>query len=296
MKPNGEWGVFVFVSATREGAAQREWGEVMADQKMIFIGPNGIGNARPSALRIGVALDALATVQEGWDVDPGRFVIGGFSGGGAIATMMGAHYPDVFLGTVDMCRAVMWETHEISTMPGSAFGDGEISHLDPGGLASLDNGHRFAFISGEADILPVGDEQFSNYEGILKGMGDWWARDLRARMWDVPGLAHRMAPGDPFASALNWVLTCTDEGAYPTRFNSDHRPPLTPVETPAVAPPPACDAGDPGDPGDDPDAESDGEADQGCGCQSAPGPALRSIALPLFLSPRRSSKAPKAGQ
>ncbi len=272
------WGVYVHVAAGGDGGPRDGWSDVLAEHKLIYIGPNGIGNGQNSSIRIGVALDALATVQDGWDVDPDRFVIGGFSGGAAVGTMIGTHYPDLFIGTVDMCRAVMWELHEISTIDGAAFGMGEVDHLDPDGLPSIQNGHRFAFISGERDILPSGDDQFSNYEGILKGMGDWWARDLRTRMWDVPEMAHQLAPAEPFSMALNWVLTCEDDGSYPARFDSDHAPPLTPVATPEETPPAACDAVV----DDDVVAGDDDSQEKGCGC-SATTSSAGWLFLPLFL-------------
>jgi len=283
------WGVYVHIAASGGGGPRDDWREVLVEHKLIYIGPHGVGNGTDSAVRIGVALDSLATVEDGWDIDPDRRIIGGFSGGAAIATMIGAHYPDVFHGTVDMCRAIMWEEHEISTMPGSAFGDGEVNHLDDKGLKSIQNGHRFAFVSGDEDILPVGDQQFSNYEGILKGMGDWWDRDIRTRLWDVPGLKHEKAPGDAFSAALDWVLTCADDGSYPARFDSDHAPPLTPVETPEASAPEPCDPGDPWDPSADPDSLTE-EDEKGCGCESTGGPMW--LFVPLMLLLRRQGARP----
>ena len=74
-----------------------------------------------------------------------------------------------------MCRAVMWELHDIDTMPGSAFGTGEVDDLDPDWLHTVADGPRFAFVSGDRDFLG----EFSNYEGIMDGIGDWWARFRR---------------------------------------------------------------------------------------------------------------------
>src|SRR3712207_7155892 len=52
---------------------------------------------------------------------------------------------------------------------------------------SLQDGPRFAFISGDDDWIGA----FSNYEGMMDGLGDWWARGIRARVLDVPGLGHQ---------------------------------------------------------------------------------------------------------
>jgi hypothetical protein len=228
-------------------------------------------------LRIAWALDALATVEAEWPVDPDRRVIGGFSGGGAVAAEIGAHWPEVFVGTIDMCRAVMWEEHPISTMPGYAFGTGEVTDLDPDALDTIADGPRFAFVSGDRDFLGA----FSNYEGIMDGIGDWWERGVRARVLDVPDLAHQPAPGVAFASALGWVLDCDDDGQFPPRFDTDHLPPATPFPTPSAAPPEACDA----EPVEEPPPPPDAAPDPSCGCHA--GGRLGWLPLVLLLVRRR---------
>lgn len=273
--PDGTWGAYVHISASADGDPKDSWDRPLEDNKLVYIGPHEIGNSVSVPTRMAVALDALATLRARYELDPDRLVVGGFSGGAATAVMTGAHYPDVFVGTVDQSRAVMWEHHEISTIPGSIFGLGEIDHLDPDGLDSVLRRHRFAFVSGDQDVLYTGGDPFSNYEGIMDGIGDWWARGLRARVWDVPGHGHRKSDPLPFGLALHWVLDCTDTADFPPRFDTDHAPPATPFPAPASSAPEACDAVE--EP--DPDPEGDpGGADAvddagGCGCDGTGGAA-----------------------
>lgn len=285
-EPNGEWGVFVYVYSGSVAPLREAWKDVLNEQKMIYVAPHEVGNAQDSVLRMAWALDSLASVQAEYEVDPERFVIGGFSGGGAISVMMGTAWPDVFVGTIDQCRALMWEEHPIATLPGSVFGTGEITHMDPDGIGDLANGHRFAFLSGDRDVIEAEDgTKFSNYEGILKGMGDWWDRDLRARMFDLPGLEHETVGAHAFGLALDWVLTCRDTGEFPARFDSFHMPPHTPVATPDTPPPDPCDPGKTG--------VSKGKTrvdEAGCGCGSSGGSAgFFSLSLLVFVTRRRQS-------
>jgi hypothetical protein len=261
--PPGGWAVYVHIDADDEPQLPTDWKQVFTDQRVIYVAPRGVGNAASVPLRVAWALDALASVQAGWPTDPARLAIGGFSGGGAVAAAIGAHWPEDFAGVLVMNRAVMWELHDISTMPGYAFGMDEVSHLDPDWLETLAGGPRFAFVSGDHDWL--GD--FSNYEGIMDGLGDWWARQIRARVFDVPGLGHEPSPGGPLDAALAWTLTCADDGRFPARFDTDHMPPATPFPTPEAAAPEACDAAEPAGP--EPDEPEPDEAAGGCGCQSA---------------------------
>jgi hypothetical protein len=276
--PADGWGVYVHVDADDHAELPGGWREVLAAHGVLYVAPHGVGNERDVPLRIAWALDALATAEATWQVDPDRRVIGGFSGGGAVAAQIGAFWPEVFVGTIDQCRAVMWELHEIDTMPGSAFGMGEVDALDPDHLDTIAEGPRFAFVSGDRDFLGP----FSNYEGIMDGIGDWWERGVRARVFDVPELAHQPAPGGPFDAALGWVLDCADDGRFPPRFDLDHLPPASPFPTPDAAPPEACDAAPPTPVPPHPI----GEPETGCSCSSArPGYALLCL---LALRRRRS--------
>jgi MYXO-CTERM domain-containing protein len=272
--PDGEpppqgWAVYVHLDADDEPALPEDWQQVFTDRRVIYIAPRGVGNATSVPLRVAWALDALASVEAGWPVDPDRRAIGGFSGGGAVAASVGAHWPEVFVGVLDMNRAVMWELHDISTMPGYAFGMDEVAHLDPDWLDTIRDGPRFAFVSGERDWL--GD--FSNYEGIMDGIGDWWARGLRTRVFDVPGLGHEPSPGGPLDAALAWTLDCADDGRFPPRFDTDHMPPATPFPTPEAAPPDPCDPIPPEEPEAPSVPEEPEEPEAGCGCQAVPSPA-----------------------
>ncbi len=288
--PAQGWGVYLHISANNDGSPRSSWNQVLASRDMIYLGPHGAGNGEWTSRRLALALDALATIQASQPVDPGRLVMGGFSGGAAVGVMVGAHYPDLFVGTVDMARAVMWEEHEISTIPGSIFGLGEVDQLDPVGLESLQRGHRFAFITGDRDILDTSDGPFANYEGILDGLGDWWARDLRTRVWDVPDHGHAPAPAATFDEALGWVLTCEDLGTDLPRFDSDHRPPITPIPSPPGIAPNPCELYTGATGVDTGGGGNRGKVEGGCGCQSNPTPSGWSPLLLTLILRRRQPR------
>src|SRR4051812_27757803 len=97
---NGDspFGLFVWVSASNKGDVQANWKEVLDKHKLIWIGANNSGNPRTMLVRMGLAFDAVAGMKKKYKIDDQRIYVGGGSGGGKIATILGVAFPDVFRG------------------------------------------------------------------------------------------------------------------------------------------------------------------------------------------------------
>ena len=93
-------GVFVFVSPTVMGEIPDTWRDVFDNNNMIWISVKASGNKRPALRRVVESLASVVYAQNNYAVDPARFYIGGFSGGGRITSYVSMFYPDVFTGSV----------------------------------------------------------------------------------------------------------------------------------------------------------------------------------------------------
>lgn len=220
------YALYVHIDAGEGFKPDANWQKVFDDQKVLFIAPNRVENEVPPVRRTSVALDALASMLRDYRVDPSRTIVGGLSGGGAVAVQTGVLFPQYFSGVLSHVRPVYW---------GSELWDLDTRE----GLRGIKN-MRFAFISGEGDWVGGG----SNYAGLMTDIENWWWRGLRMRPFDVPGMGHAPAVSEVLAKALRWLFTCYDDGAYPPRFETNHLPPLSPFPHPRATPPNACDGED----------------------------------------------------
>jgi len=99
VQPAGEWGLLVWISPTRFGGSRRpEVAEALARHRLIWIGANHAGNERMIWERIWLALDAATNMQRLYEIDPERIYVGGYSGGGRMASRMGVLYPELVRG------------------------------------------------------------------------------------------------------------------------------------------------------------------------------------------------------
>src|SRR5258705_3368444 len=97
-KAGDGWGLFVWVSAGGRGNQHEAWRDVLERYKLIWIGPNKVGNERAIWCRMAMAIDAAHNMKKRYDINPNRIFIAGASGGGRISSMLGVCYPDIFKG------------------------------------------------------------------------------------------------------------------------------------------------------------------------------------------------------
>lgn len=102
-KPNDGWGVLVWVSPGEKGGLfDPRWKDLLSQRKLIWIGPNNVGNPRAWWCRAALAVDAAEAIKARYAIDTTRIYISGFSGGGRVSSMAGVLYPDLFTGGIYM--------------------------------------------------------------------------------------------------------------------------------------------------------------------------------------------------
>jgi pimeloyl-ACP methyl ester carboxylesterase len=95
------YGLLVWVSPG--GAAiPPAWTSVFDRHKLIFISPNNLftEQSKMPYVRQGVTLDAAYNMAKLYNIDASRVYIGGFSGGGLVASQLIHGFPDVFRGVL----------------------------------------------------------------------------------------------------------------------------------------------------------------------------------------------------
>ncbi len=155
---------------------------------MIYVSPKGTANHQPMLRRVKLAVDALASVQATWKTDPKRTVVGGLSGGGHMAMLTHAMFPEMFVASVSHAAQ--------SYLPQ----DGTCGHfpgLDVSDLKSRNlKGHKWCVISGDKDF---------NYQEILTSSTPWDSNRIDYRFFDIPSMGHVNAAPDKLEEALKWI-------------------------------------------------------------------------------------------
>jgi predicted esterase len=181
-------GVYLHVDSGKGGVASGPYEPLMDRMRMIYVSPAGTSNDEPMLRRVKVAVDALATVREGWVTDPKRICIGGVSGGGHMSMLIHAMFPEMFQGSI---------SHAAQSYLPEGASSGHFPGLEEGDLKSGDfKGHKWCVISGEKDY---------NYKEILKTSKLWEQRRLDYRFFDTPGMGHTNAPSESLEAALKWI-------------------------------------------------------------------------------------------
>ncbi len=97
-------GVLVYVSPTDSGEPPEGWATVLDEARLVWIAADGFGNSRPTAERMLVAVMALKLAARE-PVDGRRLYVAGVSGGGRVASLGIAHFPQLFSGALLMVGA-----------------------------------------------------------------------------------------------------------------------------------------------------------------------------------------------
>src|SRR3954451_10861759 len=101
------WGLFVWMSPGHEPNIPKDWPDVLAKHKLLFVSPLNAGNDRNSGNRqagaierFRLGLDASYNMRLRYRISPKRIYVSGFSCGARIASMLGVAFSDVFTGTI----------------------------------------------------------------------------------------------------------------------------------------------------------------------------------------------------
>lgn len=94
-------GVLVWVHPWDDARAPRDWARELGAARVIYVGALRSGNDQPVLdRRVPLALHGLAGVRARYATDPARTWVGGFSGGGRVASRLAIAYPDLFAGGI----------------------------------------------------------------------------------------------------------------------------------------------------------------------------------------------------
>ncbi len=104
-------GVLVFINAIDSGGIPYQWKGVMDAHNLIWIGANDSGNDFPVAQRMIKAILAPQVLAQYYALEPERFYVAGFSGGGKVATRVASARPDLFKGGLYIAGSVSWENN-----------------------------------------------------------------------------------------------------------------------------------------------------------------------------------------
>ncbi len=195
-KPSDNWGLFVWVSAGGGGNLHQAWRDILEKHKLIWIGPNKVGNERAIWCRMGLAIDAAHNMKKRYDINPDRIFISGASGGGRISSMLGVCYPDIFKGGIYMIGCNFYKEMTAPNTGGKVWHRG---YTPPPAtiLMQAKKTVSHVLLTGEKD---PNREQTKIYADEFKKDGFQYVTFI-----DVPGMGHQ--PPDPqwFEKALNAI-------------------------------------------------------------------------------------------
>ncbi len=188
-------GVLVWISADASGSLPRpEWRQVLAAHRLVWVGPNRVGNEREIALRIGLGLDAVGAAKRRFVLDEARVFVGGFSGGAKTAFRAQLLFPDVFRGAllaggVEYYREVAANSRSKGSQWPARFGL-------PANL-SMAKTRPVALTTGPNDF---------NY-GQIMDVTAAMRQDTFARVqiFSWQDIGHAPPPADAFDRALTWL-------------------------------------------------------------------------------------------
>jgi len=145
-------GLFVFVSPTPFGGFTRdEIARVLTERRLIWAGPDNIGNGRSAWYRLHLALDAAHNLAQLYDIDPRRVYISGYSGGGRLASAMTFLYPEVFAGGFFFYGTDWYEPVVVPYQPGATW-PAKFPRPDKRRFDTAKAQRRLVFLTGSRDF------------------------------------------------------------------------------------------------------------------------------------------------
>jgi len=203
------WGLYLHINSGQSAPFPKEWEQTLAKHKLIYAAPYLVGNQVPSALRMAASLDTMATLQKEYGFDPQRVVVGGLSGGGAVAFELAMNHPERFQGVISHARNIMLKPEKLSPEyikkigvkqkwdPRMVF-PVEFPYLKDAEFGKIrDEGLKLVFITGSKDF---------NYEPIMKSRKGWDNSKLPYLIVDQPNMGHRTGSAASLDEALRFIF------------------------------------------------------------------------------------------
>lgn len=182
------YGLYLHISPTDNSMIPAEWHPLFDELKIIAVSADKTSNNEAMPRRVMLSVDAIATIQETYKIDPKRRVSGGLSGGGHMAMLTAAMFPELFTGAV---------SHAAQSYLPKQGGTGHFPGMSARDFKRSDRGDlKWVVVSGEKDF---------NYQEILDSSEVWKSNRLNYRFIDAKGMAHSNAKRKDLQEALNWI-------------------------------------------------------------------------------------------
>jgi predicted esterase len=197
---NGTWGLLVWISPENEADVPASLFAELAEHRLLLVSAYRSGNDRHPLDRFRLALDATCNICRAYQIDRRRIFVGGFSGGGRIASMLGVAYGDLFTGTLSICGANFYRT--VRGADGEEYPPTYTP--DPPAWQRANQIGRFVLVTGETD---------PNRRSVKAVADKGFTRDAFRRVLylEVPGMGHTV----PDATVLRKALDYLDGGRKP---------------------------------------------------------------------------------
>jgi poly(3-hydroxybutyrate) depolymerase len=197
--PEEKYGLFVWISAGDSGKPPREdWLKVLARRKLIWIGPNNVGNETDTLWRTYMATEAVRQAKARFDnIDPNRVYVAGVSGGGRIASHAALVAPDLFTGGFYVVGCDFWR--DVPVTPGDRHGKHYRGfwRKPDGNLLRKARQNRYVLLTGEHDFNRANTKAV--YDGYRK---DNYAH---VTLFDIPGMGHTVPNAEWFEKAIAFL-------------------------------------------------------------------------------------------
>jgi predicted esterase len=194
--PTGEpFGLVVWVSPFRDGAIPADFRPVFDERHLIWIGANDAGNERSILPRMGLALDAVASMALDYNIEPTRVLVSGLSGGGRVSSMLAVAYPDLFAGGFPIIGVNSYLRIRLESDPSRM-----VPTFSRPPRETLDRARTHPF------VIMTGSGDFNREECRLTARAYEENGFTDMHFIDVHGMGHEMpSPGD-FAKGLDFLL------------------------------------------------------------------------------------------
>lgn len=190
--PRTPAGLLIWVSADDRGDPPACLHAACDAANIVIIGIDNCGNGRPIANRYQLILDAVTTGQRKFHVDDRRVYISGFSGGGRVASIMTACFPDIFAGAVPIVGLSHYETLNV---PGRGTLTPPFAKPSDR-LMGLLKRRRIGAVTGARDF---NQGEIQAAATAMRGDG------LQARTFEAVDLGHELPKPELLAEALAWI-------------------------------------------------------------------------------------------
>jgi predicted esterase len=186
------YGLFVWISAGPKGDFPAAFKPALDQHHLIWIGANNSGNPRAMLVRMGLALDAVDNMKSQYKIDDERIYIGGISGGGKVATILGVGWPDAFRGGFYIVGCSHYR--DVPTGETGHFWPRGFNAPEPKLLTDAKQRNRHVFFTGEKDMNRK--PTVGIYEAFKVD------KFQHLTLLDLPGVGHELPNAESFEKGV----------------------------------------------------------------------------------------------